>query len=84
MPKLAPFFLPTVANEQGFTFKSLIDAGKQQQKNSSANGHFGVENNKPTNLFLSDFATKLSKATSIADCKASLTQLNSTMSLVFY
>jgi U3 small nucleolar RNA-associated protein 21 len=34
VPKLAPFFLPTISNEQGFTFKTSIE---ENESNSVIN-----------------------------------------------
>jgi U3 small nucleolar RNA-associated protein 21 len=62
-PKLAPFFLPTISNEQGFTFKTAIEA-----KESSSGSKIGNQSST-ANLFLSDFATCLSKADKVEHCK---------------
>ena len=63
MPKLAPFFLPTVANETGFTFKQSLEA--EMNSESKKGG-------KTANLFLSDFATKLEKSSRMEECKRTL------------
>jgi hypothetical protein len=87
VPKLAPFFLPTVANEQGFTFKT-----SQEGKDSDATNvrkfqklftrNINLNKSKlffkkalrakfsTMNLFLSDYATKLSKTAKVEDCKS--------------
>lgn len=61
VPKLAPFFLPTVANENGFTFKNSIDANNNKTE---------LRKSTTVNLFLSDFASKLAKTSKPEDCKS--------------
>jgi hypothetical protein len=58
--------LPTISNEQGFTFKTAIES-----KTSNGDKGFKLGDNKLSSmsLFLSDFATKLSKTKTVENCK---------------
>jgi len=62
VPKLAPFFLPTQSNEQGFTFRTS-EAAKNNDLSDSKFKPVAV------NLFLSEFATKLENSKKMEDCK---------------
>lgn len=59
---MAPFFLPTVSNVNGFQF---------DLKQNDSNGTLPSKISKLTsiNMFLSDFGNKLLKASSNDDCK---------------
>ncbi|CAF1073060.1 unnamed protein product, partial [Brachionus calyciflorus] len=66
VPKLAPFFLPTVSNEQGFTFKTAKESKELNEKQAKLTS---------VNLFLSDFGTSLSKAKTVEDYETLLAEL---------
>jgi len=81
---LAPFFLPTISNEQGFTFKTLIEANESNSVIIYLFYFFTIllqffiyfynekrsEKVEKPNLFLSDFAVKLSRANQVEHCKS--------------
>ncbi len=71
MPKLAPFFIPTQAKDQGFTFRTNTDSKMDTSLNSDDSKFKSVA----TNLFLSDFATKLENSSKDEDCKCQLKNL---------
>jgi U3 small nucleolar RNA-associated protein 21 len=60
VPKMAPFFLPTISNESGFTFKTALEEAKRPKslEKTPFDGY----------VFLSDFTIMLSKATAAIDC----------------